>query len=209
MSTEFNSSQTKINLMRAFAGESQARNRYTFAADKAKKQGLFFIYNIFTLTANQEKAHAEIFYNHLKQANGENIELDLAAYPVNNSDRIEDLLSSAQHNEYEEYEKVYPAFAQTARDEGFPEIAFSFEKIAEIEKTHGDRFGCFAELIKNSKLFEGDDSTEWLCLNCGHIHTGKAVAKICPVCQSDQGYFVPYKYYKFVAEKYGCADLLC
>lgn len=206
MSVDFNSSRTKANLMRAFAGESQARNRYTFAADKAKKMGCYFISNIFTLTANQEKQHAEIFYDHLRQANGENIDID-GTYPVGNYDKLEDLLRSAKHNEYEEYEKVYPEFAAVAREEGFVDIAYSFEKIAEIEKTHGDRFQCFAELLENSKMFEGEEDTEWLCLNCGHIHKGKNVPKQCPVCTAAQGYFVPYKYYKFVAAKYGVPDI--
>ena len=203
MSVNFSESQTKINLMRAFAGESQARNRYTFAADKAKKMGCWFIYNIFNITANQEKAHAEIFYNHLKKENGGTVVIDSAGYPIDNYDKIEDLLRSAQHNEYEEHGTVYPNFAKVAKDEGFNDIAFSFEKIAEIEKVHGDRFGCFAELIEKSKMYEGEDDTEWICLNCGNIHKGRLVPKQCPVCQYDQGYFVPFKYYKFVAEKYG------
>ena len=206
MSVNFSESQTKINLMRAFAGESQARNRYTFAADKAKKMGCYFIYNIFDLTAKQEKAHAEIFYNHQKNENGGTIFIDNAGYPVDNYDKIEDLLKSAQHNEYEEYEKVYPEFAKIAKEEGFADAAFSFEKIAAIEKEHGDRFGCFAELIESSKMFQGDEDTEWMCLNCGNIHKGKLVAKQCPVCQVDQGYFVPFKYYKFIAAKYGIAE---
>ena len=203
MSVNFSESQTKINLMRAFAGESQARNRYTFAADKAKKMGCWFIYNIFNITANQEKAHAEIFYNHLKKENGGTVVIDSAGYPIDNYDKIEDLLRSAQHNEYEEHGTVYPNFAKVAKDEGFNDIAFSFEKIAEIEKVHGDRVGCFAELIEKSKMYEGEDDTEWICLNCGNIHKGRLVPKQCPVCQYDQGYFVPFKYYKFVAEKYG------
>ncbi len=202
MSVNFTESKTRENLMRAFAGESQARNRYTFAADKAKKMGCRFLYNIFTFTANQEKAHAEIFYNHLKQANGSNIVIDQAAYPVDNFDKIEELLRSAQHNEYEEYESVYPEFARVAKDEGFIDIAYSFEKIALIEKEHGDRFACFAELIEQSRMFTGDEDTEWICLNCGHIYKGKNVPKACPVCQHEQGYFVPYKYYKFAAERY-------
>lgn len=189
--------------MRAFAGESQARNRYTFAADKAKKMGCRFIYNIFNVTANQEKAHAEIFYNHLKKENGGTVVIDSAGYPVDNYDKIEELLRSAQRNEYEEHGTVYPNFAKIAKEEGFNDIAFSFEKIAEIEKVHGDRFGCFAELIEKSKMFEGEEDTEWICLNCGHIHKGKLVPKQCPVCQHEQGYFVPFKYYRFVAEKYG------
>lgn len=207
MSVDFYESKTRTNLMRAFAGESQARNRYEFAAEKAKKMGCYFIYNIFKLTANQEKAHAEIFYNHLKPENGETIVIDNGGYPVDNYDKIEELLRAAQHNEYDEYETAYPEFARIAKEEGFPDIAFSFEKIAEIEKTHGDRFGCFAELIENSKMFTGDENTEWICLNCGHIQKGKNAPKQCPVCQSDQGYFVPFKYYKFVAEKYGLSEM--
>ncbi len=209
MSVSFSQSETKINLMRAFAGESQARNRYTFAADKAKKMGCYFIYNILTLTANQEKAHAEIFYNHLKSENGSTVMIENAGYPVDNYDKIEDLLRSAQHNEYEEADKVYPEFARAAKEEGFNEIAYSFEKIAAIEKVHGDRFGCFAELIENSKMFTGEDDTEWICLNCGNIYKGRNIPKQCPVCQYDQGYFVPFKYYKFIAEKYGLADSIC
>ena len=206
MSVNFSESRTKINLMRAFAGESQARNRYTFAAGKAKKMGCWFLYNIFTFTANQEKEHAEIFYNHLKQENGNKITIDSADYPIDNYDKLEDLLKSAQRNEYDEWETVYPEFAKIAKEEGFLDVAFSFEKIAEIEKTHGDRFGCFAELLESSKMYEGDEDTEWICLNCGHILKGKNAPKQCPVCQHDQGYFVPYKYYKFVAEKYSKAE---
>lgn len=207
MSVNFAESKTRVNLMRAFAGESQARNRYTFAADKAKKAGNYFIYNIFTLTANQEKEHAEIFYNHLKSENGGTIVIDNAGYPVDNYDKLEDLLKSAQHNEYEEFESVYPEFARVAEEEGFAAVANSFRMIAEIEKVHGDRFGCFAELIENSRMYVGEEATEWICLNCGYIYKGGNVPAQCPVCQHDRGYFVPYKYYKFVASKYGIPEL--
>ncbi len=209
MSVSFAESRTRINLMRAFAGESQARNRYTFAASKAKQLGCYFIYNIFTLTANQEKEHAEIFYNHLKAENGKTIVIDNAGYPVDNFDVLDRLLRSAQHNEYEEADSVYPEFARIAREEGFADIANSFEKIAAIEKVHGDRFGCFAELIEKGTMYEGDENTEWICLNCGYIYKGKTVPQKCPVCEHDRGYFVPYKYYKFVAGKYGLPELDC
>ena len=204
MSVNFCDSKTKINLMRAFAGESQARNRYTFAGNKAKNMQYQIIYNIFNLTANQEKEHAEIFYNHLKNEKGTKIEIANASYPIDNFDKLEELLRAAQNDEYDEANIVYPEFARTARDEGFPDIAYSFEKIAEVEKSHGDRFGCFASLIENSKLFEGDDDTEWLCLNCGHIHVGKNAPNQCPVCQHAQGYYVPRKYYNFIADNYAC-----
>lgn len=205
MAVNFSESQTRINLLRAFAGESQARNRYTYAANKAKNMQYWFIYNIFNFTANQEKEHGEILYNHLKGESGTKIEIDNASYPIDNFDQLEQILRAAQNDEYDEANVVYPEFARIARDEGFTEIAFSFEKLAEIEKVHGDRFGCFAELIEKSKLFEGDDNTEWICLNCGHIHKGKTAPKQCPVCQHAQGYFVPFKYYHFVADCYGNA----
>ncbi len=201
MPTDFNTSKTRGNLMRAFAGECQARTRYSLAAKKSKKMGYGLIENIFTITSNQEMEHAQIFYDHLKQSNGSNILVD-GAYPVDNYEELEKLLRSSQHNEFEEYEKVYPSFAQIAKEEGFIEIARSFEQIAEIEKIHGERFECFAQLVEESKLFTADDSTEWICLNCGHIHKGPKVPGQCPVCQHPQGYFVPYKYYNFKAAGY-------
>ncbi len=111
---DFQNSETKLNLMRAFAGESQARNRYTMAAEAAKKQGLPIIASLFTFTADQERAHAEIFYNHLKPFAGETIHID-GGYPVDISDSIVDLLRAARHNEYEEYESVYRAFGERRR----------------------------------------------------------------------------------------------
>jgi rubrerythrin len=187
--------------MRAFAGESQARNRYDFAAAKCKTSGYWFLYNIFTLTANQEKEHAEIFYNLLKPENGQNIPVDDAAYPVNNEDDVVALLKAAVHNETEEAKDSYPKFAQVAKDEGFDDIAYAFEMIGKIEQMHADRFDCFAKLLEKSALFKGNEDTEWLCLNCGHIHKGVTAPKSCPVCKHAQGYFVPFKYYHFV-EKY-------
>lgn len=189
MSIEFKHSETKDNLMRAFAGESQARNRYTFAASQAKKDGLYVISAIFGFTASQEKEHAEIFYNHLKEMAGDTIVVD-GGYPVDISDNIVDLLKSAQHNEYEEYEPIYKKFGDKAMEEGFKKVAASFFHIAEIEKTHGDRFGYFAKLIEEDKLFISDVEEEWMCLNCGFVYKATKAPKVCPVCQHDQGYFV-------------------
>ena len=189
MTVEFKNSVTKDNLMRAFAGESQARNRYTFAASQAKKQGLYVIESIFTFTANQEKEHAEIFYNHLKELTGENILVD-GSYPVDLHDNVVQLLRAAQHNEYEEYDPVYKAFGDKAKEEGFVKIAASFHFIAEIEKTHGDRFGRFADMLEQNKLFASDMQTQWMCLECGHVHNGKEAPKICPVCGHNQGFFI-------------------
>lgn len=189
MSIEFKNSVTKENLMRAFAGESQARNRYTIAATQSKKDQLPVIEMIFTFTANQEKEHAEIFYNHLSELGGQTIAID-GAYPVDISNDIATLLRYAQHNEYEEHDDVYKHFAETAREEGFYGVATSFELIAEIEKTHGDRFAQFAELIEQNKLFVSDVETAWMCLNCGYIHHGVIVPERCPVCHEERGYFI-------------------
>lgn len=189
MSIPFAASKTRENLMRAFAGESQARNRYTFAASEAKKQKLHVVEAVFTFTANQEKEHAEIFYNLLKELSGSVISID-GSYPVDIYENVSKLLESAHHNEYEEYQTVYPAFAQIAREEGFTKAANSFQMIAEIEKTHGDRFQHLLKLLENGSLFQNDTETAWLCLNCGHIHVGKSAPMACPVCDHPQGYFV-------------------
>lgn len=189
MAVDFKNSVTKDNLMRAFAGESQARNRYTFAADTAKANKLPLVEQIFTFTANQEKEHAEIFFNHLKELAGENIAVD-GSYPVEAQMSVAMLLRGAQHNEYEEYQTVYPSFAQKAEEEGFPAIAASFRLIAEIEKTHGDRFAKFAEYMEQNQLFISQVECGWMCLNCGHIYTGTEVPEQCPVCHHEKGYFI-------------------
>lgn len=186
---DFKTSQTAINLMRAFAGESMARNRYTFAAATARKENLHVIEAAFTFTANQEKEHAEIFYNHLKELAPSTLHIE-GGYPVDLSDSTLSLLLAAQHNEYEEYESIYPAFGDCAKEEGFPAVASSFYRIAQIEMHHGDRFGKLANLMQEKKLFTEDTKTKWLCLNCGHIHEGTTAPASCPVCFHDQGFFI-------------------
>lgn len=188
----FKESETKDNLMRAFAGESQARNRYTFAASQAKKDGLYVIHAIFAFTADQEKEHAEIFYKHLKELAGDTVFID-GGYPVDISEDISGLLRMAQHNEYEEHDDVYAKFAEKAQEEGFSRVAASFRMIAEIEKVHGDRFGRFAEMIEEGKLFVSDVETEWMCLNCGYVFKGTNAPTVCPVCSHDQGYFIRFE----------------
>ena len=187
--TDFKNSETAVNLMRAFAGESMARNRYIFAASQAKKQNLHIIEAAFLFTANQEKEHAEIFYNHLKSLAGETIDIQ-AGYPIDHSQSVLELLKSARHNEYEEHSPIYPAFGDKAKAEGFPAIASSFYQIAAIEKTHGDRFGMLADLLASNSLFKESSTTKWLCLNCGHVHEGPNAPATCPVCFHDQGYFI-------------------
>lgn len=189
-------SQTEENLMRAFAGESQARNRYTFAAAKAKENNLHVIEAVFTFTANQEKEHAEIFYDYLKYSSGSTIFID-GGYPVDIYDDVYSLLNAAKHNEYEEHDDVYKNFGNIAEEEGFKQIAATFRNIALIEKSHGDRFNYLAELIKNNQLFVSEINTGFICLNCGHIHNGTSAPEICPVCRHDKGYFIRAELYPY------------
>ena len=185
----FKESETCKNLMRAFAGESQARNRYTFAASVAKKNNLYVVEAVFDYTAGQEKEHAEVFYNMLQECSGETITVD-GGYPVDLSNDVTELLKMAQHNEYEEYSDAYPAFAAKAKEEGFDNIANIFSKIAEIEKIHGDRFGRLAQELESGKMFMSDVETKWFCLNCGNVINAKGVPEVCPVCKHDKGYFI-------------------
>ena len=189
MSVEFSKSETKLNLMKAFAGESQARNRYTFAASQAKSSNLYVIEAVFKFTADQEKEHAEIFYNHLKNAKGENIVIQ-GGFPVDIADEVPQLLRFAEHNEYEEFDNVYRTFGDMAKQEGFLDIASDFHNIALIEKVHGDRFKKFAELMESGKLFVSDAECKWMCLNCGHTFNGKEAPENCPVCNHNKGYFI-------------------
>ena len=191
MAVDFKNSETKDNLMRAFAGESQARNRYTFAASQAKKENLYVVSAVFEYTANQEKEHAEIFYKHLQELAGETIHID-GGYPVDITDDVAKLLRMAQHNEYEEHDPIYKAFGDKAKEEGFPKVAASFHMIAEIEKIHGDRFGRLAELLEQKKLFVSDVQVAWMCLNCGYVFEGETVPEKCPVCDHDKGYFIRF-----------------
>lgn len=189
MAVDFKTSETMKNLMRAFAGESQARNRYTIAAGQAKSDNLYVISAVFKFTAKQEKEHAEIFYKHLKEMAGETIHID-GGYPVDISPSIHQLLRYAEHNELEEYGDVYRNFGEIAAREGFPKVAADFKLIAEIEKTHAERFSRFADLLEQNKLFISDVSCEWMCLNCGHIINSTTVPEKCPVCDHDKGYFI-------------------
>ena len=185
----FAASQTRENLMRAFAGESQARSRYTIAAGIAHKSGLAVIQGLFLFTAEQEKTHAKQFYRQLHDLGGQTIRVD-GTYPV---DIYADLLShlrAAQHNEYEEWRTDYAAFARTAMEEGFPLVGKLFENIARVEQTHGDRFGRYADLLEKEQLFCSEVEVQWTCLNCGWVVTSTAAPANCPVCRHPQGYFV-------------------
>ena len=182
-------STTKENLLRAFAGESQARNRYDFAAQACKEKKLYVLEALFKYTAGQEKEHAEIFYNHLVKGGCENVTIT-ANYPVDLTQEPLKLLELAQQHELDEFGDIYPAFAEKAQEEGFAEIARHFRQIAEIEKVHAQRFERFAKLMRENKLFVSDVETEWMCLNCGHVQRGTKAPEQCPVCKHSQGYFI-------------------
>lgn len=188
---EFKDSKTKENLLRAFAGESQARNRYEFAADVAKKEGLQVLHDLFKYTANQEKAHAKVFYDALKQFNGENITID-AAYPIDDYPDTLSLLKAAQHNEKEEWSNVYTEFAEVAKNEGFAPIARTFTMIASIEKEHYNRFTKYLNQLENGTLFKRPTSIKWMCTNCGYIYEGEQPPVVCPVCSYPQAYYMEF-----------------
>ena len=188
-SSHFSDSRTRENLMRAFAGESQARSRYLLAAQVAEDNRLRLVADVFRFTAGQEQVHAGVFYNLLAACAGQTIRID-GAYPVNLSLNVRELLSAARHNETEEAEDVYPSFAQQARAEGFTRAADVFAAIAAVEKTHAARFDRCLRLLQDDALFAAEQDTAWLCLNCGHIHTGREAPTLCPVCRYDQGHFI-------------------
>ena len=173
MTGNFFESETKENLMRAFAGESQARNRYTIAAEKAREKGMYTIADV-------------RFYELLKEFTGSTIQID-GTYPVDQQDTLEELLRAAEHNEKEEFEDVYPAFGSTAKAEGFLEAASTFFQIAEIEHTHQER-------LENGTYYSREEQGRWICTNCGYIHDGKQAPSVCPVCRHEKGYFLPYEY---------------
>ena len=191
MSVNFSESRTKENLMRAFAGESQARNRYTIAAERAEEGGMLTIADVFRYTADQERAHAERFYGLLKDLSGETVHID-GSYPIDQQDTLPELLRAAEHNEHEEYADVYQAFGDTAKEEGFLETASAFYQIAEIEHVHEKRFGALADMLESDTYYNSEKVSQWMCTNCGYIHEGSLAPKVCPVCRHEQGYFLPY-----------------
>ena len=181
--------KTAENLMKSFAGESQARTRYTYYASIAKKQGYVQISNIFTETAEQEKEHAKKFYKYLKEDFADEMIEITASYPVSfHEDTIKNLKAAAA-GENEEWTELYPEFAKIAREEGFEAIAKTFENISEVEKRHEARYNKLAKNMEEGKVFKKDEKVLWKCLNCGHIHEGEEAPKVCPTCVHPQGYF--------------------
>ncbi len=180
--------KTAVNLMTAFAGESQARMRYTYYASEARKEGYVQISNIFMETAENEKEHAKRFFKFLNESlKGEMVEIN-APYPVALGNTKENLLAAA-NGEQEEWEELYPAFADVAEEEGFPEIAYVFREIAEAEERHERRYRKLLSNIENNKVFEKDEVVEWKCNNCGYVHKGKSAPEECPACAHPTDHF--------------------
>jgi rubrerythrin len=194
---DFEQSKTRENLMRAFAGESQARNRYTFAAQFARQKQLEVVARVFEFTADQEKAHAKVFYDALEPSTCRNITVD-GNYPIDIYPGVMGYLKAANHNELQEWEHDYAGFAKVADEEGFELISKTFEMIAGIEKTHADRFQTFAQLMERDQLFSSDQEEVWMCLNCGQIiHSTMAPAQ-CPVCKHGQDFYIRLSMAPFV-----------
>lgn len=183
-------SATAGNLMKAFAGESQARNRYTYYAGVAKKEGYLQIANFFLETAENEKEHAKVFMKCLLEGgmNEEVVILNDAGYPVAFADTAKNLKYAAD-GEQEEWTSLYKGFAETAEKEGYPEAAKVFKQIALVEKRHEARYRKLLENVANKKVFKKETKVQWICKNCGHVlEAGEAPDK-CPVCQHDRAYF--------------------
>ena len=169
---ELKGSKTEANLMTAFAGESQARNKYTYFASKARKDGYVQIANIFEETANNEKEHAKIWFKLLE---------GIGSTPEN-------LLAAAEGENYE-WTDMYATFAKEAREEGFDHIANLFEGVAAIEKEHEERYKALCKNIEEGKVFNREGKKAWICRNCGHIHFGEEAPEVCPVCAHPKAYF--------------------
>ena len=183
--------KTAENLLKAFAGESQARNRYTYYASVADKEGYKQIRNIFIETADNEKEHAKRFYKFLLAGLKDELPATIminAGYPVAQGNTL-DNLKAAANGENEEWSELYPAFAKVAEDEGFPEIAAAFKMISISEQRHEARFIKLAENIENDRVFKRDEKVLWKCGNCGYVHEGKEAPKECPACVHPQGHF--------------------
>lgn len=182
---EMKGSRTESNLLKSFAGESQARNRYTFFASQARKEGLIQIAQIFEETANQEKEHAKRFFSFLK---GGDLEIT-ATFPAGKVASTMDNLEAAAMGEEHEWQDMYPEFAKIAREEGFEAIAKVFDAISIAEKQHGKRFRDLYENLKAGNVFKRNGKSVWRCINCGYLHEGDEAPIVCPACAHKQEYF--------------------
>jgi rubrerythrin len=182
---EFKGSQTEKNLLAAFAGESQARNRYTFFANQARKEGFEQIAAIFQETADNEKEHAELYFKHLK---GGMVEIT-AAYPAGTISTSAENLQAAANGENLEWTQLYPHFGDVAEQEGFPAAANTFRAVAKVEAYHERRYLKLLENVKQQRVFKKDAPVKWKCRNCGYVNEGTEAPAICPVCGHAQSYF--------------------
>jgi rubrerythrin len=178
-------SNTEKNLLKAFAGESQARNRYTYFAAKAKKDGYVQIAQIFELTAEQERSHAKNFFKFLE---GGELEI-ITSFPAGVIGTTEENLAAAAAGEKIEYSKLYPGFAEEAGREGFDKVATKFRAIAKAEESHEKRFRKLLENIQNGKVFQRDTKVSWECMKCGYIYDGKKSPSVCAACGHPHTYF--------------------
>jgi len=192
MTKSVKDTKTEQNLLKAFAGESQARNRYTYFASAAKKEGFEQISHIFTETAENEKEHAKVFFKHLE---GGDLEIT-ATYPAGAIKDTKTNLAEAAAGENLEWTTLYSDFARAAKDEGFPEVARSFEQIAKVEKFHESRYRKLINNIANGEVFKKKASVKWHCINCGYVVEGTEAPKECPACRH------PQAYYEVLAENY-------
>ena len=192
MANSIKGTKTEQNLLKAFAGESQARNRYTYFASKARKEGFEQIANIFTETAENEKEHAKVFFNYLE---GGDVEI-VAAYPAGMIQDTQSNLAAAAAGENMEWTALYANFAKIAREEGFTEIAVSFEQISKVEKFHESRYRKLIANIVNGEVFKKKTVVKWHCINCGYVFEGTEAPKECPACKH------PQAFYEVLAENY-------
>ena len=181
-------SKTEQNLLKAFAGESQARNRYTYAAKVAKKEGFEQICALFTETAENEQQHAKTFFKHLE---GGAVEIT-ATYPAGIIGTTAENLLAAAEGEHEEWTDLYPAFADVAQEEGFKEVATSFRQIAKVEAWHEKRYRTLLDSVESRRVFEKPEKVKWICRKCGYVHEGVKALNKCPACQHPQAYFEVY-----------------
>ena len=177
--------ETEKNLLKSFAGESQARMRYSYYAKAAKKEGLHQISDIFTETADNERSHAKQFYKFLE---GGNVEIT-ASYPAGIIGSTLENLKAAAEGENEEWAELYPSFAKVAREEGFPQSAAAFDMISTIEKAHENRYRKLYKNLEEGKVFKRDNKVVWKCQVCGYLHEGEQAPKLCPACKHPQAYF--------------------
>jgi rubrerythrin len=185
MSKSLKGTKTEKALLAAFAGESQARNRYTYAAGVAEKEGYLQIAELFRETAENEKEHAKVYFKHLE---GGMVEIT-AMYPAGKIGTTAENLKAAAAGEHEEWTKLYPDAAKIAREEGFPEVAVSFEEISKVENAHEARYLKLLANVEQNEVFKKSTEVKWKCRNCGYIHVGQAAPVSCPACRHPQKYF--------------------